>query len=57
MDVTVWTDKPLARLIVVRLLDVDKGQVLQSGLYFCKDNTYFTKIINMKHETFVLFYQ
>ena len=30
--------------------------MLQS-LYFCKDNTYFTKIINIKHETFVLFYQ
>ena len=26
-------------------------------LYFCKDNTYFTKAINIKHETFVLFYQ
>ena len=26
-------------------------------LYFCNDNTYFKKIINIKHETFVLFYE
>ena len=30
--VTVGRDKPLARLIVVRRLVVDKGQVLQSGI-------------------------
>ena len=28
----VGTDKPLARLIVVRRLSVDKGQVLRSGM-------------------------
>ena len=32
MNVTVGRDKPLARLIVVRHLRVDKGQVLQSGI-------------------------
>ena len=30
--ITVWSDKPLARLIVVRRLGVDKGQVLRSGM-------------------------
>ena len=30
--VTVGSDKPLARLIVVRRLDVDKVQVLRSGI-------------------------
>ena len=30
---------------------------ISQTLYFCKDNTYFTKIINIKHETFILFYQ
>ena len=34
----------------------DSRLVLEAILYFCKDNTYFTKI-NIKHETFVLFYQ
>ena len=32
MYVTVGRDKPLARLIVVRCLSVDKGQVLRSGI-------------------------
>ena len=32
--VTVGTDKPLARLIVVRRLSVDKGQVLWSGMIY-----------------------
>ena len=33
IDVTVGMDKPLARLIVVRRLDVDKDQVLRSGIF------------------------
>ena len=32
INVMVRTDKPLARLKVVRRLSVDKGQVLQSGI-------------------------
>ena len=32
MNVTVVMDKPLARLIVVCRLDVDKDQVLWSGI-------------------------
>ena len=32
INVTVGTDKPLAGLIVVRRLSVDKGQVLRSGI-------------------------
>ena len=32
IHVTVGMDKPLARLIVVRRLDVDKDQVLRSGI-------------------------
>ena len=32
MYVMVGTDKPLARLIVVRCLEVDKSQVLWSGM-------------------------
>ena len=32
INVTVGMDKPLAGLIVVRRLDVDKGPVLRSGI-------------------------
>ena len=52
----------LKKAVLVRLVKMTKkddriSPVSMTELYFCKDNTYFTKIINTKHETFVLFYQ
>ena len=42
MYVTVGTDKPLARLIVVRCLSVDKGQVLRFRIL---DISFFLRVL------------
>ena len=46
MYVTVGTDKPLARLIVVRRLSVDKGQVLWSGML---DTPFSLRVLPLKN--------
>ena len=45
IHVTVGTDKPLARLIVVRRLSVDRGQVLWSGIL---DTPFSLRVLPLK---------
>ena len=44
--VTVGLDKPLARLIVVRCLSVDKGQVLRFRIL---DTSFFLRVLPLKN--------
>ena len=52
IHVTVGTDKPLARLIVVRRLSVDKDQVLRSGIL---DASYLHSLLFFYHIASMLF--
>ena len=36
---------------ILFLIDKINKPFIHSFIHFCKDNTYFTKIINIKHET------
>ena len=56
MYVTVGRDNPLARPIVVRCLDVDKGQVLWSGildtplsLHVLLERSSLTQVLNKRY--------
>ena len=62
----IFSDHLLLSPIIVSFYCYIKGSIILlfisqrrniRDLYFCKDNTYFTKIMNIKHETFVLLYQ